>query len=441
MKASQWSKIGTQEAIGMGQRALNQAHCILRKKYRAAEFRTPRFVVFITLIGIVQGGLECDLELLLSTVYDAMIFYIGKKELENLKNIDQIKRELRQCYPILDSLVESLDPTAVNSGHPTLVLDLIECLLCPQAQQLQQVLDNYTETIGGRWACLSIYGRVAATSSDWCQLDPREARLLVLISIQDGAPLRETPVFLPYMSPNVAYRAVTCKLLADVYIVVVCGPTPPLSQIDELVLACWENYAPLIKEAKLIHPRNIPESVKFESCVLGVLVVNISSRKCVFSCVINSRGKPTTHRLDTLRSFYVKIARDVAPELNTSSKESTETLEGVLESYWCSEYHKCHARRSGNVLCCALYAATVPTHTMRLSSYDRAEPRGTARNCDRAVQDRSKQLVLSTSPRDTARCAPTRALELEPRGTARFKFYKPVPTCSIDPRELRRIDT
>lgn len=91
----------------------------------------------VTLIGIATGGLECDLELLLSCVHDAMVFCIGKKELENIKNIDQIKRDLRQCYPILDYLLESLDPNVLSSPLPTLVLDLIQSILCPQAQQLQ----------------------------------------------------------------------------------------------------------------------------------------------------------------------------------------------------------------------------------------------------------------------------------------------------------------
>uniref|UniRef100_A0A2A4JV84 FUZ/MON1/HPS1 first Longin domain-containing protein n=1 Tax=Heliothis virescens TaxID=7102 RepID=A0A2A4JV84_HELVI len=224
----------------------------------------------VTLIGIATGGLECDLELLLSCVHDAMVFCIGKKDLETLKNIDQIKRDLRQCYPILDYLLESLDPNALSSPLPTLVLDLIQSILCPQSQQLQQALDHYAESVTGRWACLIIHGHLVATSSDFCELDPREARLMLLLAAaQDGAPLRDTPVYLPQMSPNVAFRAVTCKLLADVYILVVCGATPALSQIDEIVLQCWEGYATIIKEAKLGYPRNFPTSLTFEPCVLG----------------------------------------------------------------------------------------------------------------------------------------------------------------------------
>lgn len=54
-----------------------------------------------------------------------------------MKNVEQIKRDLRQCYPLLDYLLESLDTNAALNAHPTLSLDLIESILCPQAQQLQ----------------------------------------------------------------------------------------------------------------------------------------------------------------------------------------------------------------------------------------------------------------------------------------------------------------
>lgn len=73
-------------------------------------------------------------------------------------------------------------------------------------EMLQQGLDNYAESVTGRWACLSIHGHLVATSSDFHELDTREARLVLLLAAaQDGAPLRDTPVYLPQMSPNVCY--------------------------------------------------------------------------------------------------------------------------------------------------------------------------------------------------------------------------------------------
>ncbi|KAL4705595.1 hypothetical protein ACJJTC_004472 [Scirpophaga incertulas] len=326
----------------------------------------------VTLIGMATGGLECDLELLLSCVHDVMIFYIGKKELESMKNIEQIKRDIRQCYPILDYLLESLDPNIGINIHPTIALDVIQSILCPQAQQLQQVLDNYAENVTGRWACLTIHGNLVATSSDFHELDPREARLLLLLAAsQDGAPLRDTPVYLPHMSPNATFRAVTCKLLADVFILVICGATPALTEIDEIVLRCWEGHAQAIKEAKLTYPRNFPMSISFETCILGILVVNISKRRCVYSrhLIVSSqktRSMSGSHRTDILRTFYVTAARYLVSELKVVDGANKDLwADNVNETYWNSEYHKCHAQRSGNILCCVLYTATIPVHTMR----------------------------------------------------------------------------
>ncbi|KOB67218.1 Protein fuzzy-like protein, partial [Operophtera brumata] len=368
----------------------------------------------VTLIGIATGGLECDLELLLSCVHNTMIFCIGKKELETLKNIDQVKRDLRQCYGILDYLLESLDPN-VSSPQPTLILDLIQSVLCPQAQHihghliatssdfheldarearlllllaaaqdgaplrdtpvyLPQMSPNYHghristnsdfHELDAREARLLLllaaaqdgaplrdtpvylpqmspnyHGHLIATSSDFHELDAREARLLLLLAAaQDGAPLRDTPVYLPQMSPNVAFRAVTCKLLADVYILVVCGATPALSQIDEIVLQCWEGYAQLIKEAKLIYPRNFPMSLTFEPCVLGILTINIGKRRCVFSRHLHAptqKGRMSgAHKMDILRTFYVTLARDLGLELRNSADDK-----GILHSRLLSLCH------------------------------------------------------------------------------------------------------
>ncbi|XP_046962305.1 protein fuzzy homolog [Vanessa cardui] len=364
----QFSTIASLHGINMFTKCHNLS--LINTQVENGTILWKEFCKSVTLIGIATGGLEYDLELLLSCIHDAMVFFIGKKDLENLKNIDQIKRDLRQCYPIIDYLLESLDPNTVPRS--TIVLDSIQSMLCPQAQQLQQVLDNYAQTVTGRWACLSIHGHLVATSSDFYELDVREARLLLLLAAtQDGVPLRDSLIYLPQMSPNVAFRAVTCKLLADVYVLVICGATPPLSQIDEIVLQCWENYAHIIKEAKLIQPRNFPLSITFDPVFIGIMVVNINKRRCVFSRHLHgsnqkSRGMSGVHRIDILRTFYVTTARDLAPELKMEGDDKDVIDGAVNEMYWCSEYHKCHAQRSGNLLCCALYAPTVPNHTMRL---------------------------------------------------------------------------
>lgn len=84
---------------------------------------------------------------------------------------------------------------------------LVQLQTCSQGLMLQQALDQYAESVTGRWACLSIHGQLVATSSDFHELDAREARLMLLLAAaQDGAPLRDTPVYLPHMSPNVSRK-------------------------------------------------------------------------------------------------------------------------------------------------------------------------------------------------------------------------------------------
>lgn len=56
-------------------------------------------------------------------------------------------------------------------------------------------------------------------------------------------------------------------------------------------------------------------------------------------------------RVDMLRTFYQHIAYRGVPN--------------TLESYWCSEYHKCYSIRSGKNLICVMYTSAVPTVTMR----------------------------------------------------------------------------
>lgn len=52
-----------------------------------------------------------------------------------------------------------------------------------------------------------------------------------------------------------------------------------------------------------------------------------------------------------------------------SEKRTNKTdnyLKTATETYWSSEYHKCHALKEIDNILCVLYKSTVPTHTMRL---------------------------------------------------------------------------
>lgn len=89
-------------------------------------------------------------------------------------------------------------------------------------------------------------------------------------------------------------------------------------------------------------------------------------------------GKRTTsgsHRLDILRSFYYQavlnylVAKDdkILAEDTEQTSENVDLKENVgKETYWCSEYHKCHAVRVNENILCVLYNSSIPTHAVRL---------------------------------------------------------------------------
>ena len=80
-----------------------------------------------------------------------------------------------------------------------------------------------------------------------------------------------------------------------------------------------------------------------------------------------------THRLDTIKTFYhhavetFLLPTDFSVEIDEeATNKSTEHFKGAKETYWCSEYHKCHALKEGDHIFCILFTSAVPTHTMRL---------------------------------------------------------------------------
>lgn len=81
----------------------------------------------------------------------------------------------------------------------------------------------------------------------------------------------------------------------------------------------------------------------------------------------SSSGKRATagaHRLDILRTFFHQAVDTINKFLEYSSNTKEKLIES-LESYWCSDYHKCHAYTFGDNLICILYVAAIPTHNMR----------------------------------------------------------------------------
>lgn len=105
------------------------------------------------------------------------------------------------------------------------------------------------------------------------------------------------------------------------------------------------------------------------SFVLRLILINKLHSKYVMTRNLqqSSNGKRATagaHRLDILRTFFHQAVDTINKFLQGSSTEDDKVIKS-LESYWCSDYHKCHAYAYEENLICILYIAAIPTHNMR----------------------------------------------------------------------------
>ncbi|GJQ65047.1 fy [Trypoxylus dichotomus] len=340
----------------------------------------------VVLIGIAAGTSKEILQKVLESTFNVMVLIAGFDEIRSQKNIERLKRELRLCYPIVDRLLDCLDCSDSNNKHTSDLIQLAECLLCPENHLIQIALNTYSECVDSMFSCVLIHGRIAVATESWWSLSPDELKLLTLLAgVESSNMNKDIPVFLPQKSPNTAFRFLAITLMSDVQVCCLCGPTPLLEQIEHLASQCFKSIMENLGSAVHCYPRNFPTSMQMDTGILGLLLINTKSGKYMISRSPQQLfGKRTTsgsHRLDILRSFYYQavlnylVAKD--DKLVINAFDSTKmhdnifsTLNGCSnvgkETYWCSEYHKCHAIRINDNILCVLYNSSIPTHAVRL---------------------------------------------------------------------------
>ncbi|XP_012281103.1 protein fuzzy homolog isoform X2 [Orussus abietinus] len=272
----------------------------------------------ITLIVMASGTTKYVLDKFLTLVFNAMVLVAGIDEIKNPRNLERLKKDLRVCNPIIDKLLECLD-IGDRIGSKTDLIDMTESIM-------------YTEN----------------------------------------------HLF------QVAFRLVSVTLVNHIEVLALCGTMPELPEIERLAIQCWRSSIDILRTSELYYPRNFPVGTSLDSGILGFLLANYKVEKFVLSRNSqHSKNRITgAHRLDTLRTFYYQAVetfmllddtqeankeRSTNCSMNPTSRHNSEGLfHGAKETYWCSEYHKCHALKDDSHIFCVLYTSTIPTHTMRL---------------------------------------------------------------------------
>lgn len=200
----------------------------------------------ITLIVLSseEGTSELRLGRMLYMVFGAMVLIVGLEELTNIRNVERLKKELRASYCLIDSFL----------GNSELIGDLTQCVDCvipPEGSLLQETLSGFAEATGTAFVSLLVSGRVVAATEGWWRLGMPEAVLIPwLVGSLPPQAARDYPVYLPHGSPTVPHRLLTLTLLRGLELCMLCGPNPPLGQLDPQVRD-WCSGA--LSERHLLH--------------------------------------------------------------------------------------------------------------------------------------------------------------------------------------------
>lgn len=134
--------------------------------------------------------------------------------------------------------------------------------MTPSVTPSQETLSGFAEATGTAFVSLLVSGRVVAATEGWWRLGMPEAVLLPwLVGSLPPQAARDYPVYLPHGSPTVSgrgkgrdlwwagpgaylapctllqvpHRLLTLTLLRGLELCLLCGPRPPLSQLDPQV--------------------------------------------------------------------------------------------------------------------------------------------------------------------------------------------------------------
>nr|XP_041568980.1 protein fuzzy homolog isoform X6 [Taeniopygia guttata] len=183
----------------------------------------------LTLIGLSPGPAPARI---LDSAFGAMfqVLLLGREQLLPVRNEERLKRELRGCFPLLDSL---LSPGGGwGMGAPCWPLPP-----GPARDALQERLRRFAGAAGTDLGCVVWGGGVAwLSTAPWGALPEADsAPLRALLAppppegaLRGGVAARDLPVFLPNSSPEVPLRLLQLRLLPGVGVGLLCGPRPSL---------------------------------------------------------------------------------------------------------------------------------------------------------------------------------------------------------------------
>lgn len=331
----------------------------------------------ITLILVTKDDCASDVYVsrLLEYIFQSIVLVYGLDDVTNIKNVERMKKEIKIAFGLVDRLLE-----AASQASFSFTTHCVDVILSPENPILQTYLDTFAEAAHSPYGCLLVAGKVAVATKKWWELSALELVLLpLLLNELTTSASRDIAVFLPITSPKVPHRLLSFQLVQDIEVCVLCGPTPSLAQLEREVERFWRSSVESLKCILRQHPNNIPNSVVLDENMLGFVLVNVTTHRCLssvegHSADVRRHGKvmSTARTKEVLESFYRTVVGQLwpSPGLETIGTECWPELHQQLahkprESYICTSTHKCYFLSAEDHLFFAVYLPAVPTYAMR----------------------------------------------------------------------------
>ncbi|XP_055092527.1 protein fuzzy homolog isoform X5 [Symphalangus syndactylus] len=286
------------------------------------------FSVIGSLNGVHMFGQNLEVQLSSArTENTTVVLLVGLEELTNIRNVERLKKDLRASYCLIDSFL----------GDSELIGDLTQCVDCvipPEGSLLQEALSGFAEAAGTAFVSLVVSGRVVAATEGWWRLGTPEAVLLPwLVGSLPPQTARDYPVYLPHGSPTVPHRLLTLTLLPSLELCLLCGPSPPLSQLYPQLLERW--WQPLLDPLRAclpLGPRALPSGFPLHTDILGLLLLHLELKRCLFTVEPLGDKEPSPEqRRRLLRNFYTLVtSTHFPPEPGPPEKTEDEVYQAQL---------------------------------------------------------------------------------------------------------------
>nr|KAF6406782.1 fuzzy planar cell polarity protein [Molossus molossus] len=127
---------------------------------------------------------------------------------------------------------------------------------------------------------------------------------------------------------QVPHRLLTLTLLPGLELCLLCGPRPPLSQLDPQLLERW--WQPMLEPLKAclpLGPRALPAGFPLHTDILGLLLLHLELKRCLFTVEPSGDKDPSPEqRRCLLRSFYTLVTAMHFPPEPGQQEEKVEDV-------------------------------------------------------------------------------------------------------------------